>query len=325
MGDFAENLNILTDVMGFNADLSRKALKEGGGSVEGAVTWIEEHPNALASASAEATAPLKKTSPDSENVPEQANGAEAPKSIKCDECGKLFSDMTYVELHSHKTGHSAFSESTEEKAPLTPEEKARQMALLEQKLAEKKAARLRQEAEAEKLREINRIKQGKETAEAKRRHQEMEAKRIADELRRQKMEEAEAKRRVLAQIEEDKRRRQAATQQDQSTTPAQTSPPRAEKVPAAPAPAVHKYDTTRIQIRLDDGTVLQHTFNASEELAAVRLFIQTKRPELLEKEFVLLSTFPRRTYENEDWMKPLSVLGLVPSASLILRQKPTAM
>lgn len=67
--------------------------------------------------------------------------APEAKSFKCDECGKLFKNQEEVEFHAAKTNHSSFSESTEEKKPLTEEEKAAQLALLEERLKLKRKER----------------------------------------------------------------------------------------------------------------------------------------------------------------------------------------
>ena len=44
-----------------------------------------------------------------------------------DRCNKLFRSNEEVEFHAAKTGHSQFSESTDEKKPLTEEEKKEQL------------------------------------------------------------------------------------------------------------------------------------------------------------------------------------------------------
>lgn len=73
--------------------------------------------------------PTKDTSPPTENAPQtsssETQSAEdlVAKSIKCEECGKLFKSQTEVEFHSAKSGHENFAESTEEIKPLTEEEK----------------------------------------------------------------------------------------------------------------------------------------------------------------------------------------------------------
>lgn len=41
------------------------------------------------------------------------------KSFNCNECGKQLASADTVQLHAARTGHSDFSESAEEKKPLT--------------------------------------------------------------------------------------------------------------------------------------------------------------------------------------------------------------
>lgn len=76
------------------------------------------------------------------------------------------------------------------------------------------------------------------------------------------------------------------------------------------------YANTRIQIRLLDGSTLVETFDVKEQLSAVRLFIQMKQG--IDKPFSLMTNFPRKVYEDDDYEKPLEILGLVPSAVLIV-------
>lgn len=75
------------------------------------------------------------------------------------------------------------------------------------------------------------------------------------------------------------------------------------------------YTSTRIQIRLQNGSTLVETFDVKEQLSAVRLFIQIKQGI---DEFGLMTNFPRKVYADEDFEKPLEALGLVPSAVLIV-------
>lgn len=72
-----------------------------------------------------------------------ATDADAPeaKSFQCEDCKRLFKNQMEVEYHAAKSGHSNFSESTEEKKPLTEDERRSQMALLEQKIKEKRVER----------------------------------------------------------------------------------------------------------------------------------------------------------------------------------------
>lgn len=82
-----------------------------------------------------------------------------------------------------------------------------------------------------------------------------------------------------------------------------------------------EYTETRIQVRLQDGSTLASEFNVKEPLSAVRVFIQVKTG--IETPFALMTTFPRKIFADEDYEKPLEVLGLVPSAVIIMT-KPAA-
>lgn len=83
-------------------------------------------------------------------------------------CGKLFKSSLEVEYHATKSGHDSFSESVEEKKPLTEEEKKEQLRLLEEKLKVKRREREEQEKREALEKERDRIRSGKEMAEAKR-------------------------------------------------------------------------------------------------------------------------------------------------------------
>lgn len=102
------------------------------------------------------------------------------------------------------------------------------------------------------------------------------------------------------------------------------SPPAAVAAQAAAAvvsPTTAKtpvaYTETRIQIRLTTGQALTQTFNVKEPLSAVRLFVQLNSSAPDER-FTLMTTFPRKVFVDEDFDKPLELLGLVPSAVVIV-------
>lgn len=259
-----------------------------------------------------------------------AAGTEEPapvaKSLKCDECGKLFKSQDEVEFHAAKTQHSSFSESTEEKKPLTEEEKKAQLALLEEKMKRKRQEREENERKEALERERLRIKSGKDMLEAKRRMEEQEMKKIMDQRRREKAEEKAARDRVKAQIEADKAARKAKQAGEVATTPpvspvapAASSPTVSSTAPASATPK--NYTNARIQIRMLDGSTLVETFDAKEQLAAVRLFAQLKMG-VSAAPFGFMTTFPRRVFTSEDFETPLDKLGLVPSAVLIVTKTP---
>lgn len=74
----------------------------------------------------------------------------------------MFQSQLEVEYHAVKSGHSNFSESTEEKKPLTEEERKEQLRLIEEKMKQKRKEREEKEKKEELEREKRRIQSGKE-------------------------------------------------------------------------------------------------------------------------------------------------------------------
>lgn len=88
--------------------------------------------------------------------------------MRISSCGKLFKSNLEVEYHATKTGHDRFSESTEEKKPLTEEEKREQLRILTEKLKQKNKEREEQDRIDTFARERDRIRVGKQMAQARR-------------------------------------------------------------------------------------------------------------------------------------------------------------
>ena len=86
----------------------------------------------------------------------------------------------------------------------------------------------------------------------------------------------------------------------------------------APKPPPRNYDETKLQIRLQDGKKLEQTFKAKEPLSAVRVYLQMNCPDLAGSPIKLMTSFPRKVFSEEDYEKPLEVLGLCPSAVIIM-------
>lgn len=72
----------------------------------------------------------------------------------CNECGKKFRSQAQAEFHASKSQHTDFSESTEEIAPLTEEEKKQKLEELRQKLAAKRAVQSEQDKVDKKRNEV---------------------------------------------------------------------------------------------------------------------------------------------------------------------------
>lgn len=178
--------------------------------VEPAMEWLLAHADEnIPAETATTEAKADKSESDAIQVGTATSSTDVAKSFKCDNCGKLCKDTTEVQFHGAKTGHSSFSESTEEKKPLTEEEKKAQLALIEEKLKQKRREREEREKADALEREKNRIKSGKDMTEARKRMEELEMKKIVDQRKREKAEEKAARDRVRAQIEADKAARKA--------------------------------------------------------------------------------------------------------------------
>lgn len=190
-----EDIETLTNSMGFSEIRAQKGLINGNGTVEGAVEWLLNHQD-----DDDIDDPIEK-------VPK--GGAVVAQSYKCNECGKILSNMANLELHANKTGHSDFEESTVLKKPLTEEEKAAKILEIKSLLKAKRAER----EEVEKVENVDREKQRRFMGqEMQKTREEMEIdarKRMAKQRRKEKEDALKERQRIRAELEKDKRERAA--------------------------------------------------------------------------------------------------------------------
>ncbi|CAH1405008.1 unnamed protein product [Nezara viridula] len=321
--DFA---TVLMD-MGFSKEQAERALQvTGNQGVEPAMEWLLAHGDdfdqsaGTAVNSAPTTSSTEDATKSSNETGDSPNSDVEAKSLICNDCNKLFKNQAEVEFHAAKSGHTNFAESTEEKKALTEEEKLAQKKLLEQKLIEKRREREKREENEALEREKNRIRAGKEMIEIKKKMQDEELRKAIEQRKKEKEEDMKARQRIKDQIEADRQaRREKMLQQQGIEKP--TPPPVVVEVAK---PAVKKdYTETRIQIRLLNGESLTQTFGIKEQLSAVRLYIELNRTDG-DGSFSLMTTFPRKVFVEDDYDKPLDVLGLVPSAVVIVTKSPTS-
>lgn len=202
-------------------------------------------------------------------------------------------------------------EVVEEKKPLSEEEKQQKIKELEELRVKKRAEREAREKQEAIEREKKRMEDGKAMAKLKQEMNDQEMMKLAKERKREKKEAADAKRRVLEQIEADKRARQLERE-------AITKP---EVQPEVVVVQEKKnYEETKLQIRLTDGKTLVQKFNAKEPLSAVRLYIKLNRSDGIDQsqQVKLMTSFPRKIFNEDDYEVPLDALGLVPSAVIIV-------
>jgi hypothetical protein len=143
-----------------------------------------------------------------EPIPEGATGGVA-QSYKCNECGKILSNMANLELHANKTGHSDFEESTQSVKPLTPEEKAAKIDEIKALLKAKRAEREEAEKAENVIREKQRRSMGKEILKTREQMEMEQRKRDAEARKREKLEAKRERERIRAELEKDKRERMA--------------------------------------------------------------------------------------------------------------------
>jgi thiol-disulfide isomerase/thioredoxin len=184
-------IKTLTEEMGFSLIRAQKGLLfSTGKTVESAIEWLMQHQD-----DADIDDP----------IPEGAGGTA--NSYKCNECGKILSNMANLELHANKTGHSDFEESTQAVIPLTAEEKAAKIVEIKALLKAKRAER----EEAEKVDHTEREKQrrfmGKEILQTREQMEKEARKREAQLRKREKIEQKRERERIRAELEKDKRER----------------------------------------------------------------------------------------------------------------------
>ncbi|KAF9184889.1 UBX domain-containing protein 4 [Haplosporangium sp. Z 767] len=209
-----------------------------------------------------------------------------------------------------------------------------QSQVLKDLMKERKQKREKEEREAAKQRELDRRTSSKVLSEAQRELAEKQSKKLKDQIEREKREEAEYKKRVKQALEEDKARRKAEREkalaaaagnsppQEQVLTPAeiraQNSGLTQARNDAAPALA---FDTSRLNIRLFDGSSIRRTFNATDTLQQVRDWINENQDEE-NSAYNIVQLIPPRTFTDES--KMLRDLELCPSATLVLKKIATA-
>ena len=189
-----EDITSLTESMGFSIIRAQKGLLNSNGTVEGAIEWLLEHQE-----DDNIDDPI-------ELVPKTPAG---PISYRCVATGKIFANMADLELHANRTGHSDFEETTEQKKPLSPEEKAAKILEIKSLLKAKRAEREVKEKDEEVVREKQRREMGQQMAKTREQMEIDERKRMAHSHKREKENAIKERARIRAELEKDKRERMA--------------------------------------------------------------------------------------------------------------------
>ncbi|KAK5116628.1 hypothetical protein LTR62_007302 [Meristemomyces frigidus] len=313
----AGDLDTLVD-MGFDREKSEHALKKGG-NLTGAIDWLDKN----ASKSMEDI----KEDQDEETAAaagDAANPSAQAMSMVCNDCGRKLRNMAGAQFHAEKTGHDDFSESTEEIAPLTEEEKKQKLAELKEKAAAKKAGMAKvDEAERKRNDEI-RKKTTKESDDAKEALRAKQQIKEAQAKRQEKLDDVAAKKRIKDKIEADK----AARRQKQEAEKAMRENPEAYNpgaptastggaaaVAEAPKKAAAHHSEARLRLQTAAGNVMK-TFGAETTLFEVVHALEEENGTTAQ---TLTMNMPRKTFDRTDFGLTLKEAGLVPSAVLIVK------
>ncbi|TWU71865.1 hypothetical protein ED733_003578 [Metarhizium rileyi] len=314
------DLEALTD-MGFDKTRAEIAVKRSGG-LQGALQWLEDNQDkSLEEIQNEEAS--KGGEEDEEDVETKAKIAELEtgqaRSLVCNDCGKRFRNHDLATFHATKTEHTDFSESTEQIAPLTEEEKKVKLEDLRARLKAKRAVQTVQDKEDAKRNEQIRQKSTKESQDAKEELARKEQIKEAARKRQEKQDDIEAKKRIKAKIEADKadRRRKAeeAKAAREGRAPEATA---SVPAPAAAAPPKPKADhnSARLRLQTPSGNLMK-TLPAETTLFQLAQMVEGETGLAVTS---FSTTFPKKTFTGEvDMSKTLKEAGFVPSSALIVQ------
>lgn len=249
-----------------------------------------------------------------------AEDADQAKSLVCNECGKKFRGTAQAEFHASKSGHTDFSESTEEIAPLTEEEKKQRLAELREKMALKRAAQTDQDKLDQRRNEQINRKKTKESEDMKEQLRVKEQIKEAEKKRQEKMADIEAKKRIQAKIAADKEERRLRTEREKAGRAGiAAATVAAAPIPAAAGPVASKpaseYKESRLRLQTANGNLMK-TFPVETTLFEVAAAISDEIGRDVES---FTQNFPRKVFNQEFFGETLKDLKLVPSASLIVQ------
>ncbi|KAK2859885.1 hypothetical protein FQN49_004615 [Arthroderma sp. PD_2] len=309
------DLELLAD-MGFDPERAKLAVSNTGG-LQGALEWLETNQDKSLEEIKEAAAQKQTEQAGESDEPPELKPGEVAQSLVCNECGKRFRSQAQAEFHASKTEHVDFSESTEEIAPLTEEEKKAKLEELRLRLAEKRSKVSEQDKQDQKRNEEIRRKSTKETQDMKEELQRKEQLKEAAKKKREKREEIEAKARIKAKIEADKQARKLKAEKEKAEREGrileeQKSQPTPAAAPVASKPA-SAYTEARLRLMTPSGNVIK-TFPVDTTLFEVAVALREDGNEVNS----FTQTFPKKVFNQEDFGSTLKELGFVPSGSLVV-------
>ncbi|TKA75685.1 hypothetical protein B0A55_03188 [Friedmanniomyces simplex] len=297
--------------MGFDREKSEMALKKSG-NLPSAIDWLDKNADKTMEDLNEETAAA---------AGDAANPGQQALSMVCNDCGRKLRNMAAAQFHAERTGHDDFSESTEEIAPLTEEEKKQKLQELKEKLAEKRAGQAQEDALARKRNEQINKKHTRDSDDAKEELRKKEQIKEAQKKRQEKLDDVAAKKRIRDKIEADREARKQKVEQEKAmrANPDAYNPgaPTASSAAAAAPKATTNHSEARLRLQTPGGNVMK-TFPASTTLFEVAHALGPLEATG-EQASSFTTTFPKKVFETTDFGMTLKEAGMVPSAALIVR------
>lgn len=186
-----------------------------------------------------------------------------------------------------------------------------------QLMAEKRIEKQNKEAESDKQKEAERRQIGQGVQKLREFQKEREILETQKQLKKDKEEDKKAKARIREQIAKDREERAAKykkeKQEKEELIEERKKAKLMEQQQAAAELEARRSETARIQVRLPDGSSITNTFPSTETLQSLYNFVS----EHLGSDVKLSTTFPRRTFTEEDFSQTFMSLQLAPSAVII--------
>jgi len=207
-------------------------------------------------------------------------------------------------------------EPVKPKLVLTQEQKDAQRKMLEDRIKAKRAEKEKNKAKEALVSEKARRLQGQEAVEAAKLHKEKAMQKMLDERKRQRQEDAIAKRKIQEQLRADREARKAARAGNASNTASNQNEPKAPAATASAAPK-KQHDTCRIQFRLPSGKAHVGTFKPSDTVTHVLQYLKDNRDDGFQGESYFIAF--RQSYGMSKGDMTLEECKLVPSASVVVK------
>lgn len=236
------------------------------------------------------------------------------------------------------SGHTDFAESTEEVPTLNAEEAREKLAMLKEKLKEKKEEQAIKDKEEAKKNEVynftcaatalwvltpeQKIRQ-KSTREAQDIKEELQRKekiKEATKKRQEKLEDIEERKRIKARIEANKEERRRKAEEAKAIregkVPETAQQPAPVAAAAAPKKPASERNEARLRLQTAAGNVMK-TLPADTTLFEVAQMLQEETGSEITS---FTTNFPKKTFQGPiDFAKTLKEAGFVPSAALVCK------